>query len=127
MISLDLSVMTGDYAVWKLPPDAPAPSIEGLPFLSVTRTDAELSVVSLSSFVPADVPAEAGWRCLGVAGPLSFDLTGIVAALTTPLAEARVPVFVVSTFDTDYLLVKSADLDRACGALEDAGHRIVER
>ena len=127
MISLDLSVMPGDYAVWKLPPDAPAPSIESLPFLSVTRTDAELSVVSRSSSVPAGVPVEAGWRCLGVAGPLSFDLTGIVAALTTPLAEAGVPVFVVSTFDTDYLLVRSVDLERACGALEDAGHRIVER
>jgi len=93
-------------------------------FLSITRTADELSIVSLIDAVPAGAPAETGWRCLQVVGPLSFELTGVVASLSVPLAEARVPIFVVSTYDTDYLLIRSHDLDRACATLRDAGHVI---
>ena len=124
---MEIQVLPGEYAVWQLPADAPLPSVEGADFLSVTRTADELSVVSPADSVPAGVPAEMGFRCLAVAGPLAFDLTGIVAGLSAALAEAEVPIFVMSTFDTDYLLVRSVDLKRACGALEDAGHRIGER
>ena len=95
-------------------------------FLSITRTDDELSVVSSSSVVPAGVTAETGWRCLRVEGPLPFELTGVLAALSAPLARAKIPIFVVSTFDTDYLLVRSRDLDRAKVTLRDAGHVIEE-
>ncbi len=126
-MKLEIQVLPGEYAVWQLPADAPLPRIEGAGFLSVTRTWDELSVVSPADSVPAGVPAETGFRCLAVAGPLAFDLTGVVAGLSTPLAEAEVPIFVVSTFDTDYLLVRSVDLERARRVLEDAGHRIVVR
>ena len=67
---------------------------------------------------------EPGWRGFQVAGPLDFGLTGVVASLTRPLADAGVPVFVISTFDTDYLLVKEANLDRAREALAGAGHEV---
>jgi hypothetical protein len=119
-----LRLMSGEYAVWKLPPDAPAPQLASDGFSSITRTLSELSVVSPAAAVPPDVEAESGWRCLEVAGPLAFELTGVLAGLSAPLASAGIPIFVVSTYDTDYLLVKSRDLDRATTALELSGHRV---
>jgi uncharacterized protein len=74
--------------------------------------------------VPQEVRAEGGWRCLKVQGPLDFALTGILAALTAPLAAAGIAVFAVSTYDTDYLLLKAENLHRAAEALRGAGHRV---
>ena len=88
----------------------------------MTRTEAELSVVSPSMDVPSGATVETGWCCLRVEGPLAFEMTGVLAALSTPLAKAKVPIFVVSTYDTDYLLVKAADLERASATLRDEGH-----
>ena len=116
--------MPGEYAVWRLPPDVPLPQAGTADFLSITRTADELSIVSSVSAVSAGAPAETGWRCLGVVGPLAFELTGILASLSAPLARSEIPIFVVSTYDTDYLLVKASDLDRACAALEDEDHVI---
>lgn len=124
MIPLRLTVLQGEFSVWRLDADAPPPVVEAGGFLSITRTDDELSVVSSSSVVPAGVSAEAGWRCLRVEGPLPFDLTGVLAALSAPLARAEIPIFVVSTFDTDYLLVRAHDLEHACGALHKEGHSV---
>jgi len=119
--TLRLMVLPGEFSVWRLAADAPLPSLESNRFLSMTRTNDELSVVSLSIDVPEGVMAETGWRCLKVEGPLSFEMTGVLAALSAPLAKVVVPIFVVSTYDTDYLLVKAADLDRACTTLRDEG------
>jgi hypothetical protein len=90
----------------------------------MTRTEDELSIVSSTTDVPSGVNAEMGWRCLRVEGPLSFELTGIVAGLSAPLARAEIPIFVVSTYDTDYLLVRTHDLERACDALRGQGHTV---
>ena len=122
-----LSVLPGEFSVWRLAADAPLPPIESGSFLSVTRTDDELSIVSSSNDVPAGVTAEEGWRCLRVEGPLAFEMTGVLAGLSAPLACAEVPIFVVSTYDTDYVLVKAADLERACSALQGEGHVIADR
>ncbi len=122
MKKLILRVLPEELAVWKLPPDAPFPSAGGRGFWSVTRTPEELSVVSDSRSVPPGRPMETGWRCIGVKGPLPFDLVGVLAALVVPLAEAGVSIFVVSTFDTDYLLVKDHQLERARRVLLYAGH-----
>jgi hypothetical protein len=119
-----LTVLPGEFSVWRLPPEAAVPAVDPGIFLSVTRTEDELSIVSSSSGVPAGVKAETGWRCLKVEGPLAFEMTGVLAALSAPLADSDIPIFVVSTYDTDYLLVKSADLERSCQALRDAGHRV---
>ena len=117
--------MPGRYAVCRLDPDDPLPSwvLQGT-FFSVTRTLAELSVVCESALVPAGVQAESGWRTLAVKGPLDFALTGIMARLSTVLAGAAVSVFVVSTYNTDYILVREAQLDNALTALQNAGHPV---
>lgn len=74
--------------------------------------------------VPADVRREGGWRCLRVRGPLAFSQIGVLASLASPLAAAGVPIFVLSTFETDYLLIPGARLEAALAALRTAGHRL---
>ena len=113
------------YAVVRLEPDAELPDwVRSGHFWSATRSDAELSIVCREEDVPADASAERGWCALELAGPLDFSLTGVVAALMTPLAEAEVPIFVLSTFETDYLLVRERDLERSVDALAGAGHSV---
>jgi uncharacterized protein len=94
------------------------------PLVSITRTADELSVVLPQTEVPSGVQAESGWRALSVRGPLPFHLTGILASLAAPLAEAGVPIFALSTHDTDWLLVGHDHVSDACAALEGAGHRV---
>jgi len=122
--SVTLRVLKGEFAVWKLAVDSVLPPPGNEPFLSVTRTAAELSVVGPAGQVPNGVAVETGWACLEVLGPLAFDLTGVLAGISAPLADAGVPIFVVSTFDTDHVLVRSAHLERAVEALEGVGHRV---
>lgn len=123
--TLDLSLLPEALAVCRLPAGAASPAwLEGEAFASITRTLDETSVICRSAVVPADVRAEAGWRALRMAGPLDFALTGILLSLLAPLAAAGVAVFALSTFDTDYLLVREAALDDALAALTGAGHRI---
>lgn len=123
--ALTLSLLPETLAVCRLAPDAdvPAWAWTGEP-ASVTRTRDELSIVCGMDAVPRGVRTEGGWRCLKVDGPLDFALTGILAALTAPLAAAGIALFAVSTYDTDYLLVKAENLDRATEALRGAGHRV---
>jgi hypothetical protein len=123
--SLNLELLAGAFAVCRLEADAPLPSWAASGgFVSLTRTDAELSIVCPQESVPPGVQAEAGWRCLRVKGPLGFGLTGILASLAAPLASSGVSIFVVSTYDTDYLMVQQRDLDRGVHALERAGHSV---
>lgn len=124
MRAVELRILEGRYAVWKLPPGTQTPDFGEAPFLSITRTAAEVSIVGPARQAPDNAAVEADWTCLEVQGPLGFELTGVVAALSAPLAAAGVPIFVVSTFDTDYLLVKTTRLERAVEALKVAGHRI---
>jgi uncharacterized protein len=120
-----LYVLDELYAIARCDPDAPLPSwATGGHFWSVTRSDSELSIVCREEDVPADASAERGWCALEVAGPLDFSLTGVVASLVTPLAEEEVPLVVLSTFETDYLLVRERDLARSVEALVAAGHSI---
>lgn len=88
-------------------------------FTSVSRTGDELSIVVGERNVPLEVTSDRGWVALRVAGRLDFALVGILARLTGALASARVPVFAISTYDTDYLLVKEHDANRAAVALQD--------
>lgn len=118
---LRLELTPGELAVSRLAPDAPVPAWAAGPFWSVTRTPAELSVVCPAEAVPAEVTAERGWRSFRVAGPLDFALVGILARLTAPLAAEGISIFALSTYDTDYLLVRAADVARAAAALRRAG------
>jgi uncharacterized protein len=94
------------------------------PFVSVTRTEQELSVVCAASAVPEGVQTEPGWRAIRVEGPLDFALTGILAGLTDPLAKASIGIFALSTFDTDYLLVPERHLRRAVEVLRASGYEV---
>ena len=88
-------------------------------------TSEETSIVCEEGRVPDGVQADTGWRAFKVAGPLDFSLTGILLAMAVPLAEAGVGIFAVSTYDTDYVLVKQGSLDAAVSALRSAGHVVV--
>jgi hypothetical protein len=117
----------GDYAVLQLAPDTPIPSwLPGTAFWTVTRADDELSIVCTTDAVPDGTPREDGWRLLRLEGPFSFDLTGILASVLTPLAAARVGILAVSTFNTDYVLVRRASLSSTIAALCAAGHTVRE-
>jgi len=111
-------------AICRFAPDAPLPAWvlhAAAEFWSMTRTPHELSVVcSEDDLPPAVETAERDWRAFAVEGPLAFDLTGVVSGLTTPLAAAGIPVFVVSTHDTDYVLVRSGDSEKASAILAGA-------
>jgi uncharacterized protein len=93
-------------------------------FFSITRTADELSVVCAERDAPKDAKVEGGWRAMKVEGTLDFSLTGVLASISAPLADAGVSIFVVSTYETDYVLVKEASLMKAVPALEAAGHSV---
>jgi hypothetical protein len=125
---LDLRVLPGALAIARLDPrDEPpawAAAARAGVLHAVVRTADELSIVCPLDAVPGDVRAERGFRALQVAGPLDFGLTGVLAALAVPLAEAGVPVFAIATYDTDYVLVRGEHLADAVAALRAAGHRV---
>jgi hypothetical protein len=126
MPPLRLATLTDPLAVCRLAADDPFPAwLPASGFVSITRTADELSVVCAQDAVPAGVRCEPGWRALAVAGPLDFGLTGILASLTAPLAEAGISIFAISTFDTDYVLVKAERLDDAAEVLRRAGHDLL--
>ena len=93
-------------------------------FYSVTRTPAELSAVCDVAAIPSGVKADGPWTVLAVRGPLDLTLTGVLAGIATPLATAGISIFAVSSYDTDHVLVRNRDIDRAVRVLRDAGHRI---
>ena len=127
MRRLDLSILPETFAIARLDPLAPLPPLEDSGVLtSITRTSQELSLVCVESAVPPRAPASRGWRAIRVAGALDFSLTGILASLATPLAEAGISIFALSTHDTDYVLVKDETLPRAVDALTGAGHCFFE-
>jgi uncharacterized protein len=125
-LTLTLSAVEGRYAIAKFPSDAPIPAWAGdSPFFSVTRTLEELSVVAAETSVPHALNASRGWRMFKVHGPFAFDEFGVVAALANPLARVGLGIFVISTFDTDYLLVQQEEIPVAVETLEHAGHKIL--
>ncbi|MGH3492416.1 MAG: ACT domain-containing protein [Sciscionella sp.] len=116
------------YTVARLDPEAELPEgllrATGEVLVCVARTPKELSVVAPTALLPALDRSEPGWRLLTVRGPLEFTLTGIMASLSGSLAAAGVTLFALSTFDTDHILVREEDLDRAISALSEAGHEV---
>lgn len=127
MKRLAVDVRPGDYSIVRLQPGSlPAAGLfelGGEALVSVTSTPDEVSVVCPTESAPTG-ETEHGWRLLTVRGPLEFTLTGIMAALAGELAAAGVSLFALSTYDTDHVLVKAADLERAIKALTEAGHEV---
>jgi len=121
--SLRLSFLSDRLAICRMEQNAAIPAwATASAFFSITRTAEELSLVCAERLVPAGVQMESGWRALKVEGPLDFALTGILAGLAGALAQAGISLFAMSTYDTDYILVKEKDLDRAVEALRAAGY-----
>ena len=108
--------LPASFAVCRLPPDAPAPAVPAAAlFISITRTADELSIVCPLDQVPPNAKCESPWACFKLEGPFPFLLTGVLASFLDPLAERCIPIFAISTFDTDYVLVKE---EHAATALE---------
>jgi hypothetical protein len=122
---LELCILPQRFAVCRLDAGDAIPDwLMEVDFWSVTRTSEELSIVLPEAGVPTNWKSEKGWRCLKVLGPLDFGLTGILVSLASPLAEAGISIFAISTYDTDYVLVRDHDLEEAKNVLSDAGHAI---
>jgi hypothetical protein len=123
--SLSLEVLDEALAVCRLAADAELPPwAESGSFLTVSRTGGELSITVPQSAVPAGIRSERDYRALRVRGVLPHGLGGVLASIAEPLAEAGISIFAISTFDTDYVLVKEPDLAAARAALRAAGHEI---
>ena len=125
---LHLTILAGEFAVCRLSPELvtiPTWAFAGH-WYTFTRTDDELSIVCPAPLVPDDVQAERGWCLLRLTGPFPFEMTGVLAAVLAPLATEEIPIFALSTFDTDYVLLKTPDLARAVDALRGAGHLVDE-
>ena len=126
MPALTLLDLPETFAVSKLSADSPIPGwATSGSLVSITRTRDELSIVCREEDVPDDLSCcERAWRCLRVAGQIDFALVGVLASLVNPLARAGIPVFVLSTFDTDYLLIKAENFETAVKTLHDVGHHL---
>jgi hypothetical protein len=113
-------LLPSTYAVCRLDADAALPDWPRGDFVSIARTTDELSIVCDQTCVPHDVKTERDWRCFALEGPIPFEVVGVAARITSALADAKVSVFFVSTYDTDYVLVRSSRLDVAMTALRSA-------
>jgi hypothetical protein len=123
--NLTLDLLPDELAVCRLPVDAPVPNwVWAGELTSITSTDDELSLVCGARAVPAGIKHTADWRALKIRGPLDFNLVGILAGISSVLAEAGVSIFAISTYDTDYILVRGAQLETAIAALEGDGHEV---
>ena len=109
--SQTLSLFAETFAICRLEKDASVPPwAHNGPFFTITHTPDELSIVCPANPIPADVQADRNWRCFKLHGPFPFSLVGILNSITVPLAEANIGIFAISTYDTDYILVKEEDI-----------------
>lgn len=123
---LKFSRIPGVFTVCRLAPGNPVPEwgLRG-DFFSATRTADEISIVCPAAQVPPGIHHDSGWVCFKLDGPFPFSETGILLSFVQPLSERAIPIFAVSTFDTDYVMVKEAWAEKAVGALQEAGHRLL--
>lgn len=118
-----LKRLAGNYAICRLDAASPIPGwADGEGFVSISRSDDELSIVCDHKRVPGEIRHDVGWTCYKFVGPFAFDETGIVSSVIGPLSDARIGIFVVSTFDGDHMLIKETDVGRAEPVLLASGH-----
>jgi uncharacterized protein len=123
--SFHLSLLLNQYVILKLAADAETPAwAANGEFFSVTRTCDELSIVTAFKNVPAQMNSESKWRVLKVHGPFALNEVGVLATLAAPLSKAAISIFVISTYDTDYLLINEQQCGAAISTLENEGHRV---
>ena len=120
--------LSGPYAIVRLAPDTPVP--EGATkgeFTSITRTSEELSIVCPADNLPADVQSPHHWQCFKLEGPFPFSETGVLLSFIEPLSRHGVPIFAVSTYDTDYVLVQDEWAGLSVDVLQQTGHELAQR
>ena len=123
---LKFRFIPGHFAICQLPADARVPEWAATgPFVSVTRSGEELSIVCQDEKVPNGTKADRRWICLKLEGPFAFSQTGILSSLIQPLADRRIPIFAISTYETDYVLVKEEFAGLTLDTLRDAGHQLL--
>ena len=124
--TLPLELLPDTLTVCRLASTAAVPdwAAGASPFVTISRTAEELSITTITSAVPGGVQSEGSYRAFRVRGTLPLNLIGVLAAIADPLADAGLSIFAISTFDTDYVLVKAKDLQAALAALEGAGHEV---
>jgi len=121
-MELQLTILESLFTIHRFSPNHDIPNqIYGSEFYSISKSEEELSIVCSSSIQLNSKNCEIGWSCIKVIGPLDFSLTGILAEISAVLAEAEISIFAISTFDTDYILVKSENLPFAEKALLESG------
>ena len=124
-LQLRLSVVSGSFTIHRFDPgDALPNGLESASPCWIARTPDELSIVCANAFELDSPRSETGWACLRVVGQIDFESTGILAGIAGVLAEAKIGLVALSTFDTDYVLVKADLLPRAVAALREAGYPI---
>jgi len=120
-----LKILSGLYSVHSFAPDAEVPVLDHQQSLfSVTRTDEELSVICDSALILDSISREEDFKCMKIEAVLEFSLVGVLSSITSLLAEAKVSVFALSTFNTDYILFKSADLNTVTTCLQEGGYSV---
>jgi len=118
-MKLKLQILPEKFAICHFDRDTKIPDwAKEIYFCSITRTNDELSIVCPQDKIPGGVLCEKNWRCFKVEGPLGFSLTGIISSLSKPLADAKISIFYISTYETDYLFVEEKNLKRAKEILE---------
>lgn len=123
---LSLKLFNETYGICRLGSSEEFPIwAKGEEFISVTKTKDELSIVCLEEGIPSDVKCERDWRILKVLGPLDLSLIGVLAEISTLLADVKVSIFAISTFDTDYILIKNKDVNRAAEVLSSNGYNVI--
>ena len=123
MPALKLEILNGSYSIHRFQPSAEIPAaVLKSEFYNVTRTNEELSIVCESEIEVKSNRCDSDWSCIRIAGALDLALTGILAELSDTLAKAGIPIFAISTYNTDYILVKRDKLNSAIAALKEPGH-----
>jgi hypothetical protein len=124
--TLTLDLLEGNFVICRLSPSSTLPSwaFAG-PFISITKTDDELSIITIDdNRLPKDIKYERNWKCFKFKGPFPFDMTGVLASILQPLAKAEIGILAVSTFDTDYVMIKDKYLEIAVDILKQNGHTV---
>ncbi|NNU77837.1 ACT domain-containing protein [Clostridium estertheticum] len=125
---LTMKLLNEKFAVCRLNKNESMPEwVKNSSFYSITKTSDELSIVCSQDSIPSNIKCEKDWRILKVEGPLDFSLIGIISSISTILALKRISIFAVSTYDTDYILVKNKDIDNTILALSNERYEIINQ
>ncbi|AGF55847.1 hypothetical protein B0P06_000031 [Clostridium saccharoperbutylacetonicum] len=124
---LTMKLFKDKYGVCRLTRNESIPKwAQDSDFFSITKTSDELSIVCLEDSIPSEIKCERDWRILKIEGPLDFSLIGILASISTILAQKGISIFAISTYDTDYILVKNKDLDNAVESLIKERYEVLD-